>query len=190
MITSNSKQSLRELFLSRRCRLPFEEILRRSLLVQQRFITLPEFASASSLALYSSFRNEVLTDRIFSRAVFEGKEVFFPRVVRGEPHLEFFRVNEKEELSPGSYDILEPPENGEPREVGDLDCLVVPGVAFDMSGARIGYGKGYYDRALNGAGCPIIALAFDFQVLGEDLPISEHDIKMDSVVTETRVIRF
>lgn len=189
MITSNSKEYVRGLLLTRRLRLPFEEVCRRSLLVEERFVMLPEFGSARTIALYSSFRNEVLTDRIFLTAVREGKEVFFPRVVRGEPHLEFFRVNEKEELSPGSYDILEPPENASPRPPGDFDCMVVPGVAFDVSGARIGYGKGYYDRVLNGAGCPKIALAFDFQLLGEDLPAAEHDVKMDSVVTESRVLK-
>ena len=193
MRTSNSKEYVRDLLLTRRLRLPFEEVCRRSLRVEERFVTLPEFGSARTIALYSSFRNEVLTDRIFSRAVTEGKEVFFPRVarvVRGEPHLEFFRVNEREEMSPGSYDVLEPPKNGERREAGDFDCMVVPGVAFDVSGARIGYGKGYYDRALNDAGCPKIALAFDFQLLGENLPAAGHDVKMDSIVTESRVLKF
>jgi hypothetical protein len=55
---------------------------------------------------------------------------------------------------------------------------------------RLGYGKGYYDRFLSEARCPIIALAFDFQVLGENIPVRGHDVKMDSVVTESRVMRF
>jgi 5-formyltetrahydrofolate cyclo-ligase len=190
MITFNSKEYLRSLLLGRRCRLPFEEIYRRSSLVQERFLKLPEFSSARSIALYSSFKNEVLTDEIFLRALNEGKEVSFPRVVRAVPHLAFFRVGGKQELSPGSYDILEPPSKGERREPDSFDCVVVPGIAFDMSGARLGYGKGYYDRFLSAVRCPIIALAFDLQVLGENIPVTEHDVKMDSVVTESRVMRF
>jgi 5-formyltetrahydrofolate cyclo-ligase len=189
MTTSNSKEYLRSLLLGRRCRLPFEEIYRRSSLVQERFLDIPEFGSARSIALYSSFKNEVLTDEIFLRALQEGKEVFFPRVVRGVPHLAFFSVSGRDELSPGSYDILEPPPEGEVMGPDAFDCMVVPGIAFDMTGAMLGYGKGYYDRVLRGVACPTVALAFDFQLLGDDIPAEEHDVKVDSVVTETRVVR-
>jgi 5-formyltetrahydrofolate cyclo-ligase len=190
MITTNSKEYLRSLLLGRRLRLPFEEIYRRSSLVQERFLKLPEFRTAGTIALYSSFKNEVLTDEIFFMALDEGKEVSFPRVVRTVPPLAFFRVGGKEELCPGSYDILEPPLEGDIKEPDSFDCVVVPGIGFDMSGARLGYGKGYYDRVLKQVRCPIVALAFDFQVISENIPVGGHDIKMDSVVTESRVVRF
>jgi 5-formyltetrahydrofolate cyclo-ligase len=176
-----------------------EEVARKSALVQARFVGLEEFRSARAIALYSSVRNEVQTHEVFSRALGEGKEVFFPRVTDpgvtdpgvsdGSPHLEFIKVAGPDDLNAGSYGILEPRQDGQRLDPGSFDCMVVPGIAFDEVGTRLGYGKGYYDRALASAGCPVVALAFDFQVLGELLPAVEHDVRVDSVVTETRVLR-
>ncbi|MEE9614474.1 MAG: 5-formyltetrahydrofolate cyclo-ligase [Thermodesulfobacteriota bacterium] len=186
-----TKESLRKEFLGKRCRLSFEEVFRASSLVQKRFMETREFGGARRIALYSSFRNEVLTDDILSRAVEGGKEVFFPRVVSSGPHLAFFRVTDREELSPGSYDILEPPDGGTEAPPSGFDCVVVPGAAFDMTGARLGYGKGYYDRVLAKVRCPVVGLSFDFQILEEgEMPTEPHDVRVGSVVTESRVIRF
>ena len=69
-----------------------------------------------------------------------------------------------------------------------FDLMAVPGVVFDENGGRIGYGKGYYDRILSEARCRVVALAFDFQVLTE-VPSEEHDMTVDALVTETRIIK-
>ena len=172
----------------RRC-LAFEEVYRRSALVQGRLLATSLYASARRLALYASFRNEVLTDVVFQDAEASGKEVFYPRVARGNAKsIAFFKVGHLGELASGAYEIKEPEAQEVPVSVELLDIVVVPGVAFDMRGNRLGYGKGYYDIALSPVKCPIVALAYDFQVLDEELPCEPHDVKVSAIVTENRVI--
>ncbi|MBI5560997.1 MAG: 5-formyltetrahydrofolate cyclo-ligase [Deltaproteobacteria bacterium] len=189
LTTVAEKEHLRQTMLGQRSRMAFEEVYRLSLEIQARFVRGTEFRLAKKLALYASFKNEVLTDEIFSRALEAGKEVYFPRIVRGGPHLAFYRVNGKEELQAGSYKILEPPEVVDEAAPATLECVVVPGVAFDANGARLGYGKGYYDRFLKKTRCPVVALAFGFQLLSRPLPEEPHDVTVNSIVTESGIIR-
>src|SRR3990170_3117847 len=167
MRPSITKERLRKRFLEIRRELSFEEVYRLSARVQERFLLTPGYRRSRHLCLYSSFQNEVLTEEILRRAVSDGKDVYYPSVVRGIRHLEFYRVKDPGELSPGSYDIPEPRHRESGASPGVFDLVVVPGVVFDLRGARLGFGKGYYDRALREAGCAVVALAYEFQVLGE-----------------------
>lgn len=188
---AEKKDSLRKDILQTRLRPPFEEIFKTSSIIQKRFLGLSELKSARRMALYASFRNEVLTDAIFEYALANGKEVFFPRVVRGKRGLMFLKVRGKEDFTQGSYKIHEPAHDRELdiAEPSSFDIVVMPGVAFDINGNRLGYGKGYYDKALGSInkGCLVTALAFDFQIV-ERVPAEAHDIKMDKIITESRVI--
>lgn len=194
-----------------------EEVKALSALVQRRFISSAEFGAAARLALYAGTGGEVLTDVVLSEALTEGKEVFYPRLVsragnegdglgneaeaQGQrqaqrPRIAFFRVKVPGDLSPGSYGIPEPrPEPGGQTEAGieTFDCIVVPGVAFDLTGARLGRGKGHYDSALSvitGTRPSVVALAFDAQViLVDELPVEEHDVRVSVIVTESRTIK-
>ncbi len=177
--------------LQRRLRLPFEEVFKLSSLIQERFLGIRELQYARRLALYASFKNEVLTDAIFGYALAHGKEVFFPRIVRGKRGLVFLRVHGKKDFSQGSYKIHEPAHDRELdiRAPSSFDIMIVPGVAFDAAGNRLGYGKGYYDRVLGSVkqGCLVAALAFDFQIL-DRVPAEAHDIKIGRIITESRAI--
>lgn len=187
---NESKEELRERYIDMREALSKDEVVSTSLDVQSSFISSYIFPDAKRIALYASVRNEVLTGLIFTRAIEEGKEVFFPKVVKEEPFLRFFKVENKEDLSPGACDIPEP--SGESEEAslddGSFDCVIIPGNAFDERGARLGYGKGYYDRVLAKVNCPVVALAYIFQVLAVDkdglLPTEDHDVIVDCVFTE------
>jgi len=184
-----TKAQLRMQMLETRRRLAFEEVYRLSGLVQGRLLTSGFYTVAKRLALYASFRNEVLTDEVFRDADSAGREVSYPRIVRdGERRMAFFKVGHLGELAAGSYEIKEPGSSEVEAPLDCLDLIVVPGVAFDRSGHRLGYGKGYYDMALAGARCPVVALAYDFQVLDERLPSEPHDVPVSVIVTETRVI--
>lgn len=201
------KDSLRKDILQKRLRLPFEEIFELSSIVQKKFLGIKELKKARRLAIYSSFRNEVLTETIFEYAVIHKKEVFFPRIIREKRELIFLRVHGKNDLVSGSYDIKEPahthrganpkhkPEIAVPSS---LDIIVMPGIVFDKSGNRLGYGKGYYDKTLAAnklkretddikEKCLLVGLAFNFQVV-DIIPAEGHDIKMDRIITESRVI--
>lgn len=164
----------------------FEDVYRTSAAVQKRFMESRHFERTKRLSLYSSFENEPLTDEIFEAAAKLGKEISYPRVVKR--HLEFFRVGSLSDLSPGSYEIPEPAGSLERVAPELFDLIVMPGVAFDLRGARLGYGKGYYDRALKGVRCKIAALAYDFQVLNERIPVEPHDVLVNVIVTEKRII--
>jgi len=184
------KERIRRELLEKRRSMAFEDVYRMSLRIQKRFLKSRLFRSAARLSLYSSFQNEALTDDIFQEAAKEGKEVYYPRVVDGEDrHLAFFKVAELKGLSPGRYDILEPPEKDERIDPAAFDLVVVPGVAFDKHGSRLGYGKGYYDRALKAFNCGIIGLAYDFQVLETEIPAESHDVRVSVIITEKRIIR-
>lgn len=187
---AEKKKSLRRDILQQRLRLPFEEVFKLSSIIQKKFLELNELKDVRRLALYASFKNEVLADTILEYATSHGKEVFFPRVVRGKKGLIFLKVHGKKDLAPGSYEIEEPShDRGETAPVPSFDMIIVPGVAFDTNGNRLGYGKGYYDKALENAreGCLIAALAFDFQIL-DRIPAEAHDVKMAKIVTESRVL--
>ncbi|MEY3457416.1 MAG: hypothetical protein RL215_573 [Planctomycetota bacterium] len=156
------------------------------------FMSLPEYATASTVMFYIDVRSEVRTRNDLQLALDSGRTVVVPWCnAAGE--LELFRLSSMDELELGMYRILEPKQElrGLPEKqvaVGELDLIMVPGVAFDRRGGRMGHGKGYYDKLLQHArpDTPLVALAFECQLFDE-IPVAEHDIFMDRVITEERV---
>jgi 5-formyltetrahydrofolate cyclo-ligase len=156
------------------------------------FMSLPEYATAETVMFYIDVRSEVRTRHDLQLALESGKRVIVPWCnAAGE--LELFRLTSMDELELGMYRILEPKQDlrGLPEkqvDVSELDLIMVPGVAFDRRGGRMGHGKGYYDKLLQHArlDTPLVALAFECQLF-EEIPVAEHDIFMDRVITEDRV---
>ncbi len=181
-----NKGAIRALMLKRRCALLPDQAACMSRLAQQRLVTTEQFVGARSLALYSPIRNETATDEIFAIARRQGKQVYYPRVV-GE-HLSFVQVDNLGQLVPGSFGIPEPVADLEDnRQVPEL--ILVPGLAFDRRGHRLGYGRGFYDRYL--ARCPDqvvrVGLSYSFQ-LYDVLSVGAHDQSLDVLVTDTETI--
>lgn len=176
------KKSLRGTMLARRKHLAAEICLSHSLRIQQRVVMLPAFKTAGVVALYSPILNEVFTEEIFHEALRQGKIVAYPRVC-GE-RLDFVTVRSPNELAPGTFGVLEPTGTELIRsEV--LDLVLVPGVAFDRDGNRLGYGKGFYDRVLCGTGRPALTIGLCFEMqLVDSLPIEDHDENLDLLITE------
>ena len=180
------KNSIREQILARRKRLCAEVCLQDSLLAQGRLVATAEFTSAAVVGLYSPILNELFTEEISREALLQGKRVAYPRVA-GQC-LEFVEVKDHAALVPGAFGILEPADC-RVVPVATLDLIVVPGVAFDLQGGRLGYGKGFYDRVLHRRGAGRLAgLCFEFQLV-DQLPTETHDILMDLVITERRIVR-
>ncbi|MBC7081804.1 MAG: 5-formyltetrahydrofolate cyclo-ligase [Thermoplasmatales archaeon] len=176
------KEKIRKELLEKRNSLTTYEILEKSNLILKNLYSLEEFSKASKLASYISFGSEVYTHGLI-REYSKKKEFFVPFIKDGDIFLS--RISSWEELEGGIYGILQPKE---PKvENGNLDIIIVPGIAFDENGNRIGYGKGYFDRLLKKFSSIKVALAFDFQVL-KNIPNQEHDVKMDIIVTEKRII--
>ncbi len=151
----------------------------------------PEYAAANCIMWYVDVRDEARTRHALPECVASDKKIVVPYCVDGE--LVLFHLESMDELEIGMYKILEP--KTELRDVAsknvavtELDLILVPGVGFDAKGGRTGHGKGYYDKCLENARLetPLIAMAFECQMFDE-IPMQEHDIYMDKVVTEERV---
>jgi 5-formyltetrahydrofolate cyclo-ligase len=163
-----------------------EERRRKGNLIKEKLFALTEFVSARFVMFYVSKDGEVETDSMIRRALAIGKKVAVPITMVEERKIVASQVIDVDkELSPGPFGILQP---SEPfiRHIppGELDLVVVPGVAFDKAGNRLGRGAGYYDRFLKNLSgrIPLIGIAFDFQLLDE-LPVSLHDIPVNKVIT-------
>ena len=159
--------------------------------IVDRFMQLPEYQQAQTVMFYVDVRTEVRTRQALPAALASGKRIVLPYCVDGE--LELFHLESMDELELGMYRILEPKAElrGIPAKrtpVEELDVVMVPGVAFDRRGGRTGHGKGYYDKLLEHAlsKTPLIALAFECQLFPE-IPMQDHDIFMDQVVTEAAI---
>lgn len=158
------------------------------------FMALPEYQKARTVLFYVDVRSEVRTRHSLPTALTHGKKIVVPWC-NDQGELELFHLESMEELATGMYKILEPKEElrrlpSKVVPVEELDLVQVPGVAFDRTGARMGHGKGYYDKLLEHArpDTPLVALAFECQLFDE-IPTAEHDVFMDMVITEKAVYK-
>jgi 5-formyltetrahydrofolate cyclo-ligase len=191
MTLEEQKRSIRSRGLAKRRARPNKDEASRQILA--RFWALPEVIRAASLLMYLDVRSEVRTRHALPTALASEKRIVVPYCVDRE--LELFRLEDVDELVAGTFGILEPRHELRDADhkhvtVNTVDAIMVPGVAFDQRGARAGHGHGYYDRLLRKARSetPFIALAFACQVF-PDIPIAEHDVRMDLVVTEKNIWR-
>jgi 5-formyltetrahydrofolate cyclo-ligase len=164
--------------LGRRNRLGQGEIIKLSKRVQEFVIRSKEFKSAQVVGAYYAFGSEVKTDLILEKAKALGKKVALPSVEGTS--LTFYELSSGKYLVKGRFGIMEPLPYG---PVDRMDLLVVPGIAFDNKGYRLGYGKGYYDKFLAKKSIFSIGLAYSFQLL-ESLPRGKYDKKLDAIATE------
>lgn len=150
----------------------------------EKLVSMKEFKEAKSISIYVAYNQEIPTIPIIEEAFRQGKEVASPIVEEGE--IEFYRYHSLEELEESKYGILEPTKKL--GVVSDNSLVIMPGVAFDESRNRIGYGGGYYDRYLTrNSHLKTIAIAYDFQVY-EQFEGDKGDYKPDKILTEKRLI--
>ena len=156
--------------------------------IAERVWTLEAFADARRVVFYAATEDEVETNLLLHRWIEAGRKVILPRVA-GDG-IGVAEVDRLEDLAPGYRGILEPrPGSGRVVAWEEVEVALVPGLAFDLQGNRLGRGGGHYDRALARMDPKAlkIGLAFDFQVV-ERLPAEARDMPVDLVVTETRMI--
>ncbi len=180
------KDRLRRDLLEKRRNLPQSLRQEKSALILEVLLSEKVFSDALSVALYFPVNGEVDTREIFKKCVDLEKKVFFPKTLGSD--LVFLKTENIEELTPGAFSIPEPPADAESARGDELDLVLVPGVAFDFSGNRIGYGKGFYDRFLKDIPRQMrFGLAYRFQVL-ENIPSDETDVKTGRIITEDGAI--
>ena len=146
------------------------------------------FRQAKTIHIFISKTDEADTSPIIESAWESGKTVAVPCVIPETFELFHSQLKSFEDLSSGALGVLEPsPEGRIAMNPESFDLVIIPGVAFDRQGGRLGYGKGYYDRFLEQTAAFRLALAFNFQVL-EKVPTEKHDVPMNGVLTESGII--
>lgn len=185
------KKAIRAAILEKRDSLSAGQRQAKDEEIKKRLLALEEFKRAKTVLLYASFRSEVGTAGIIREALEAGKRVLLPKVESDE--LELYEIKGARGLSRGYMGIPEPEAAGKPEDILSAGAVIVPGVAFDTLGGRLGYGKGFYDRLLSRRGerskdIPLVGLAYEVQIYGEKLPVTAGDVPMDKIVTEERII--
>ena len=150
----------------------------------------PLLAEAQTILAYYALPDEVDTHALLDELVAEGKTVLLPKVL-DEETMELRRYTGRDSLQEGAYHIMEPITGGrffcyddltkEPSPCYQIDIALIPGLAFDAQGHRLGRGKGYYDRFLSAFKGQTIGVCFDFQKVAE-VPVDAHDVSVDRVV--------
>lgn len=185
---SAQKKILRREFLSKRAAIPIDERDRISRVLVEKFLATEIFRASKVLMAYASTAEEIQLTELFAACFAEEKILAIPLIV-DKGVMRVVEVPNFEALEVGAFNILTvKPALRKFLEPAQINCIIVPGAAFDIHGGRLGLGGGYYDRFLPQAvNAKKIALAYDFQLV-EELPTEAHDAKIDMVITTGRSV--
>ena len=180
------KRAVRRAAIERRDLLSEDERSAKSERIVERVLALPEVGAAGTVMAFWSFGSEVQTSALIERLQGSGTRLVLPRIVEGE--LEAVAYAPGDPVAATSFGAMEPVGvDVVPAE--DVDLVIVPGVAFDRRGGRVGYGGGFYDRLFSKTpSVPAVAIAFAVQLVDE-VPQGRSDSRVDVIVTEDEVIR-
>jgi 5-formyltetrahydrofolate cyclo-ligase len=185
-----TKRLLRRQIRDRVRSMPPADRLAESAAVVSRLLEAPGFATASTVLLYLGHLAEEWDTRPLITACFSrGQRVFLPRVVREEHRLALIEVRALDELIPGTLGIPEPPAGAPESSPSLVDWALIPGLAFDPLGFRLGRGAGHYDRLLPSLrpDVPLWSGAFSPQLV-DRLPAEPHDLPVDAIVLPDRMV--
>lgn len=189
---SSAKKKVRATARLRRSALP--DALRPVLaaMAAARLADYAPFEQAGVVMAFASFSHEIDTTPLLRRVLGAGKRLVLPVTVRSQPQLELRLVRDLDALVPGRWDIPEPGPGCPLVLPSDLELVVVPGLAFDERGHRIGYGGGYYDRLLRSirrGWAPACGLGYEVQVFRQ-VPAGPDDERLDALVTDAATREF
>jgi len=178
-----TKRRLRSKILLRLNRQKEEERYRKSKAIKNKFLRTKEFKKARLVMFYIALSGEVNTEEMIKVAKKIGKIVAVPVCRRVGSSIKPCILDGHGGMRKGPYGVVEPAVK-RPARIEDLDLIVVPGLAFDRKGNRLGRGKGYYDRFLSKVpeDTPVIGMAFDFQIL-PSVPTVSHDVSVTRVIS-------
>ena len=185
------KSEIRTKILNNRNNIPLKRRIEKSKTILKNIKSLKQYEKYNIIGIYYSINTEVSTQDLIRDALENNKIIGIPKIIN-EKFIEFYKILEGEydDISwvQGKYNIME----NKSSEIisNDLQLVIVPGIVFDKHGNRIGYGKGYFDRFLS-MKKPIctVGLAFDDQVINQDMPKEKFDRPVDIIVTEKRIIK-
>ncbi len=185
------KQILKSEIFERRKALSKSEIKEKSAKIKEKLYSLSEFKTSKNILLYVSFNNEVDTINIIKDLLIKKEKNVLVPYVDKDKLIRISKINSFDDLEPKTFGILEPKKNKIRNfDIDELDLVIVPGIVFDKNGHRIGYGHGYYDKFLEKLrkNTIKIGLCCDFQLI-DKIPEEKHDVPMDIIVTEKRILK-
>lgn len=180
------KKVLREQMKAKIAAHPKTEIAGKSRQIAEKLFGLAVFRRTRLVAFFASVEGEVDTHPMIDRALRSGMRVALPSVDAGKKELRFYEIKDlKRDTAKGTLGILEPKPSLPAVEPSALECVIVPGLAFDGMGARLGRGAGFYDKFLArlSPGTAKIGVAFAFQMV-KNIPMEQHDQRLDVVLTD------
>ena len=184
---NDEKNLIRKQMKQLRADMTRTERFEKSMQIFEQLITVPEFKRADRIYTYVSMDNEIDTIMLIDYSLSLEKRVFVPRVSGKD--MEFYEISDISELNPGYRGIYEPDINGKEPDYSRTGFMCMPGLAFDKSHNRIGYGGGFYDRYLSVENKLYkAALAYEAQLL-ESIPAQDGDVRPDMIVTEENIYR-
>ena len=188
--TAQAKIALRNQMRAKLAALTAADVRAKSAAIWERLSVLPEFAEANRLLVYVSKGTEVDTQGLIQQLLALGRQVCVPWFdARKQQYVASALHDFNADLAAGRFGILEPGREAVRPVTGDqINAALVPGLAFDETGNRLGRGMGYFDSLLQEVRGTRIALAYDFQILGV-VPAEAHDARVDCIVTETQNMR-
>ena len=194
------KNEIRKQQTGKRDSLGKDERIQLSERISEWLFSMEEYCLADTVLSYASFRSEVITDEINRRILSDGKALYLPRTFWEKKEMVFFRVQDPDrELEPGTMGIREPVTSLPPFDPGSVSSeriekgrvlVLMPGVAFDKDGNRLGYGGGFYDRFLSAyrfLSDHAILLAYGIQRT-ESIPAGPDDMRPKFILTESGVV--
>ncbi len=162
-----------------------------SSVITNSILSLPFIKSCDTIMLYLDFNHEVQTNELVTKLLSLNKNVIAPITLQKERELLTHKIsNLDSDITIGAYGIREPNKNTPLVDLDSIDAIIVPAVAYDKDGYRLGYGGGFYDRFLEKLrpDCVKIGAAFELQVFN-DVPKEPHDAQLDYIITESRIIK-
>lgn len=182
------KRNLRERYKTLRKEMPPDQKAVCDARIRGRVLHSPEYRSCRTLVCFVSTPIEVDTKRLIKRALADGKDVAVPYCIDGTRKMHFYRIHSLDELEPRTFGVLEPNPNTAERITDFSGALcIVPGLAFDHAGYRLGYGGGYYDRFLSKTFRPaggVTAGICYANCIAHKLPRGRFDVPCDILITE------
>ncbi|KKR77593.1 MAG: hypothetical protein UU19_C0007G0002 [Candidatus Curtissbacteria bacterium GW2011_GWD1_40_8] len=181
------KKTLRDIFLSKRLALSKKFIAQTSRNITDKILSVGKIADSQLFSIYLPIKNEVETKLIIDSLNLRDAKILVPAYSTKIKDYVFSKFGNWQSLEKGPRGILQP-RIIEPVDPSLVDVAILPGLAFSKRGVRLGYGKGVFDRLFSNSKAIRIGLAYDFQI-GDKIPQEEHDLVMDIIITEKRVLR-
>lgn len=182
-----TKKAIRKEILAKRDELSKEYYLEANQIITENVLELDVFKNAETVFIFKTMGKEFDTESLIQNALENGKRVGFPRVISIDEGMMVHEYKEGDQLVESYYGAMEPSASADEIKVEELDLVIMPCVTSNNKGERIGYGGGFYDRFLsNYDGITVLPIFNELQTA--DIPVEDHDQKVDYVVTESSVV--